>query len=94
MRACKCPDCGANLNFEDKSDFIFCTYCGTKIDLTDYRSTYRVINETRIKELDVELKRMEYAEKRERENVKIRIRILIGIVILCFVLMFFLFTLM
>lgn len=93
MRACKCPDCGANLNFEDKSDFIFCTYCGTKIDLTDYRSTYRVINETRIKELDVELKRMEYAEKREREAKIIRI-ILVIMFFLSPFLLFFLFTLM
>lgn len=68
MRNCQCPNCGANLTFDDKNkDFGFCQYCGTKIMLDDYRSTHRVIDEARIKEVEsaqiIRLKEMEIKEK-------------------------------
>ena len=29
--ALKCPQCGADLNVEDNRDFMFCSYCGSKV---------------------------------------------------------------
>lgn len=52
MRACKCPNCGANLSFDDSSrDYAFCEYCGAKIDLMDKRTyhTEHIIDEAKIK---------------------------------------------
>jgi DNA-directed RNA polymerase subunit RPC12/RpoP len=52
MRACKCPNCGANLSFDDTSrDYAFCEYCGAKIDLMDKRTyhTEHIIDEAKIK---------------------------------------------
>lgn len=41
MRACKCPNCGANLGFDDDGhEYIYCQFCGTKIDLMDYRTKH------------------------------------------------------
>ena len=31
MYSLKCPDCGANLDFEGDREFIFCKYCGHKV---------------------------------------------------------------
>ena len=30
--AVRCPNCGANIDIDDKRDFGFCTYCGTKVE--------------------------------------------------------------
>lgn len=38
MKQLKCPSCGAALTFDDpEREFMFCSYCGTKILLEDYR---------------------------------------------------------
>lgn len=55
MRACKCPNCGSNLNFEDDGrEYIFCQFCGTKIDLMDERTihTEHIYDEARVKNAD------------------------------------------
>lgn len=51
MRACKCPNCGANLKFDDGREYIFCQFCGTKIDLMDQRTvhTEHIIDDAKIK---------------------------------------------
>lgn len=52
MRACKCPNCGSNLNFDDdKREYIFCQYCGAKIDLMDQRTvhTEHIVDDAKIK---------------------------------------------
>ncbi len=70
MRACQCPNCNAQISLDDSRDFGFCSYCGTKIMLDDYRSTHRVVDEARIYESETEklirLKELEL-EERERE---------------------------
>ena len=54
MRNCTCPNCSATLSFSDDRDFGFCEYCGTKILLDDYRSTQRIIDDAKIKQVEVE----------------------------------------
>lgn len=51
MRACKCPNCGANLKADDDREFMFCEFCGTKIDLMDQRTvhTEHIVDDARIK---------------------------------------------
>lgn len=60
----QCPNCSANLEVKDDAKQCFCTYCGTKILLSNENEhTYRIIDEARIKEAELnhqlELRRME-----------------------------------
>lgn len=62
MRACKCPNCGANLNFDETpNNYVFCQYCGTKIDLLDQRTmhTEHIIDDAKIKESEAKMKNAE-----------------------------------
>lgn len=58
MRACKCPNCGANLTFDDGREYAFCQFCGAKIDLMDQRTmhTEHIIDEAKIKESEAKAK--------------------------------------
>lgn len=52
MRACKCPNCGANLKVsDDDREFMFCEFCGARIDLTDHRTvhTEHIVDDAKIK---------------------------------------------
>ena len=74
-RTVKCPSCGAELTVkDDKRDFMFCEYCGTKVRLDDYQETHRFVDEARIRESEnekeLELKRMEFEEKKRKDNDK------------------------
>lgn len=67
-RTVKCPSCGAELTVKDENrDFIFCEYCGTKVRLDDYRETHRFVDEARLKEAEVQMKRLEMEEAHNRE---------------------------
>lgn len=75
-RTVKCPSCGAELMVKDGNrDFMFCEYCGTKIRLDDYQETHRFVDEARIQESkdakELELKKMEFEEKKRKEGNKI-----------------------
>jgi len=75
-RTVKCPSCGAELMVKDGNrDFMFCEYCGTKIRLDDYQETHRFVDEARIQESkdakELELKKMEFEEKKRKESNKI-----------------------
>lgn len=37
MLQLKCPNCGANITLDNTRDFGFCSYCGTKILLDEYK---------------------------------------------------------
>ena len=82
MRACQCPNCNAQISLDDSRDFGFCSYCGTKIMLDDYRSTHRVVDEARIYESETEklirLKELELEEKKREREHKEQKWILIG----------------
>lgn len=70
MRNCTCPNCNAALSFSDDRYFGFCEYCGTKILLDDYRSTQRIIDEAKIRqvEADKEIRLKELALRESRYN--------------------------
>jgi len=77
MRCFNCNNCGANLTIEDENrDFVFCEYCGTKIMLDDYRSTHRVVDEAKIKQVELEkeikLKQLELIEQQQKDYIKTR----------------------
>lgn len=90
MRSCTCTHCGANLDFDDKNrDFIFCQYCGTKIMLDDYRSTYRYVDAAKVKQAETEqiikLRQLEIAEKDKEDakkilNIKIKISFILALI--------------
>lgn len=77
MRTCKCPNCNATLTIEDESrDFAFCQYCGAKIMLDDYRSTQRIVDEAKIKQIEYEreirLKELALQEKQNEQKQRSR----------------------
>lgn len=81
MRTCTCPNCGANLNFDDnQKEYAFCQYCGTKIMLDDYRTVnvQRVIDEARLQEdatkRMVQMKELELREKEQQLEAQERER--------------------
>lgn len=81
-RTVKCPSCGAELTVKDDNrDFMFCEYCGTKVRLDDYQETHRFVDEARIQESkdtkELELKKMEFEEKKRNQGLKVGIGLLI-----------------
>lgn len=93
-RTVKCPSCGAELMVKDGNrDFMFCEYCGTKVRLDDYQETHRFVDEARIQESkdakEIELKKMEFEEKKRKEDNKIgfiAFGVAIGMIIICGIL--------
>lgn len=65
MRACKCPNCGANLKADDDREFMFCEFCGTRVDLVDYRTvhTEHIIDEAKVKDAEARIKTAEAKAK-------------------------------
>ena len=97
-RTVKCPSCGAELTVkDDKRDFMFCEYCGTKVRLDDYQETHRFVDEARIRESEnekeLEIKRMEFEERKRHEEDASLKKFLIGNAIVIIACMLFLFIL-
>ena len=93
-RTVKCPSCGAELMVKDGNrDFMFCEYCGTKVRIDDYQETHRFVDEARIQESkdakELELKKMEFEEKKRKEHDAQAKKVLIGALILMFLLSLF-----
>lgn len=85
----KCPGCGAALPVESGREFSFCSYCGTKVMLSNENEyIYRNIDEARIKEAETDrMIRLREMELKERENDRGRKAILVAYgVALAFVL--------
>lgn len=61
-----CPNCGASLQVDDKRQYVFCQYCGTRI--TDIKSTVIVDRSVEIKNLLLRMK--EYESKGEYAQAK------------------------
>lgn len=89
-RTVKCPGCGADLTVKDENrDFMFCEYCGTKVRLDDYQETHRYVDEARIKEAELEMKKLEVEEKRRRDENKNAFTVarISGIILVVFVVL-------
>lgn len=75
-RTVKCPSCGAGLTAKDDNrDFMFCEYCGSKVDLIDQRIEHHIVDEARVIEAETErqikLKHLEMeTDEYEREKQK------------------------
>ena len=92
----KCPECNATLSIEGDRKYCFCQYCGTKILIDDGSTThtYRKVDEARIREADVKenirLRELEIEEKKieVKENMKrqkVKATIILGVIgLLCF----------
>ena len=72
MRACICPNCKANLCFDENNhrEFMYCEFCGAKVLLDDYRSSHHIVDEAKIKQAEtdriIKLKKLEM-EQQEKE---------------------------
>ena len=89
-RTVKCPGCGADLTVKDENrDFMFCEYCGTKVRLDDYQETHRYVDEARIKEAELEMKKLEVEEKRRQDENKNAFTVarISGIILVVFVVL-------
>lgn len=90
----KCPQCGADLPFEEGKKQMFCSYCGSKIVITNENEyVHRHINETGVKWAEtvqkLGIKKMELDEKRlaaaeKKRAFKIKLSIPLAIVSLVF----------
>ena len=57
MNSIKCPDCGASLPIEEGRTQIFCSYCGSKVIVTDeneIKITYKRIDEAEIRKAEAD----------------------------------------
>ena len=64
----RCSNCGAELQADADREYVYCSYCGTKLLLADDESiqiTNRIIDEARLKEAEIRLKELEYEHERE-----------------------------
>ena len=89
MIACRCPNCGANLQIEEGKEKVFCTYCGTPIliDNENRTVTYRTVDEARIREAEMQ----ENIFKKQSDLARLRtiiIGILAGIILIAIIASF------
>ena len=84
--AVKCPECGANLEVEEGRTQMFCSYCGTKIIMTNENEhIYRHIDEAGMKQAEtdrlVQIKKMEIIERKRASAEKAkRTKVLLTVV--------------
>jgi restriction system protein len=68
--AVKCPNCGADLEYEEGMTKMFCRYCGTPVILDDeslkINITNRIVDEAEIEK--VKLQRTQYEHRYEKEQ--------------------------
>ena len=62
MKARNCPNCRATININTDRDYIFCSYCGARIDLIDnkkttinYNHVSKTIDEVGIRETEADM---------------------------------------
>ncbi|MEE0958274.1 MAG: hypothetical protein UH734_09400 [Ruminococcus sp.] len=82
----KCPKCGAELSVENGREFAYCSYCGTKVIISnDNEHIFRTIDEASVKQAEtdriVKLKKLEIEAKSKRG----RIALIIGWVVIFFI---------
>lgn len=85
-----CPNCGAKLDIKDGTQTCFCTYCGTKILVSDNNKTYTKnvnINQTSYDKTEIERIKLEHDLKiqDEKREAKQTLTLMIGIAIVAIV---------
>lgn len=79
----KCPNCGGDLNFEGDHDQVFCTYCGTRIMVSDenkHEVTYRYVDEAAIAREQTNIKKLETEQQKSKNDMKLML-ILFGFIL-------------
>ena len=79
----KCPGCGADVQPEENKEFAICSYCGTKVALTNENENIsRHIDDADVKRAETEqimkIKEMEQEERKteeRRKSKKLRLKI-------------------
>ena len=67
----KCPNCSADLEVDKDLKQCFCTYCGTKILLSNENEhTYRIVNEADIAREENERRKIEFEQQKYEDNKK------------------------
>lgn len=96
----KCPECGASLPIEEGRTQIFCSYCGTKVLVTnDNEHIYRHIDEAEITQAEtdriIRLKELEMKQAQQQHNYQTRriltyvwIGLIFAIIALCLYIWF------
>jgi len=79
----KCPDCGASLPNEEGREQMFCSYCGSKIIITNENEyIYRQIDEAGVKQAEtdrmVRMRELDMAEKMNTQGIGLK-KVLTGI---------------
>lgn len=69
MKPIICPICQSELKVDETSGVATCPSCGTTIKIADQiiHKTEHIVDEARIKEAEVELKRLEEQKRRDEE---------------------------
>jgi len=72
LQAITCPKCGGVIQAPVQEKMCYCTFCGTQVFFDDGSRTitYRTVDEARIREIDLEARRLELEEKNRPQRVK------------------------
>ena len=67
-----CPACGGSIHVQSNQKQCYCTFCGSQvlIDNGEKTFTYRTVDEARLRELELENKRLEMAERHRPQRMK------------------------
>ena len=87
MYAFKCPQCGGNLEADEERDFIFCQFCGTKIQMNKIDKS-----ELRIKEMEHEERMKDKEIEAEKHENRTQLLIAAGVLFIMAIMLFFAFT--
>ena len=85
--ALKCPQCGANLEVDADREFMFCSFCGAKIEMDqigkDELRIAEMEHEERMSDKELEFAKMRHEKELREQELKDdkRTYILIGIII-------------
>lgn len=82
MYAFKCPQCGGNLEVEEDRDFVFCRFCGTKIQTNTLDKS-----ELRIKEMEHEERMKDKELESEKRDNRLTLLMAGGALLLTLVML-------
>ncbi len=95
LDAMKCPECGAQINFQEDQEFCYCSYCGTQVYRTnknEKRIIIHKIDDAKIKKeetkREIEIEKLRHAERESKRN-NIMLMTMIGLMIVPSIMLFF-----
>lgn len=71
MQVMKCPDCGANIEYDGSTPYVHCQYCGTEIAIGNPTpQTVHVVDDAEMKRLEMRQERHLEREQRHAERLQ------------------------